>query len=75
MNSTTLYWEAHKLLESQLMEDGFYDPGGSKVNSALPSLAALRRKPADAAREVILLDGRKDEDLVPRSYHARINVS
>jgi len=27
MNSTTLYWEDHKLLEDQRLEDGFYDPG------------------------------------------------
>jgi len=32
MNSTTLYWEEHKLFEDQLLEDGFYDPGRVVLN-------------------------------------------
>jgi hypothetical protein len=32
MKSTTLYWENHKLMEDQCLEDGFYDPGGVVID-------------------------------------------
>jgi len=55
MDSATRYWETHKLLENQPLEDGFYDPGrgGAGVHSSLPDLEQLRGARVDGVREVV----------------------
>ena len=66
MRSSKLYFENHKLLEREMMEDGFFDPGRrGDGGSKLPNLDALRGAAlSPGGREVILLDGQDDEALV-----------
>ena len=60
-----LYFKNHKLLEDQMMRDGFFDPGRSGGRgSTLPDLDELRGAGLSAGeREVILLDGQEDDAL------------
>ena len=52
----------HAVLEDEQIEDGFYDPGRSKTEP--PSLSELRKQPVREGREVVVVDSRRDPQLV-----------
>ena len=52
----------HAVLEDEQIDDGFYDPGRSKTEP--PSLSELRKQPVREGREVVVVDSRRDPQLV-----------